>query len=106
MAKFPKRNASGCADPTAYEALTPIVQEEAALEARTTSPTPHGVGGLKWLVFDFYTKLGGPTPHGVGQKCLVWSDGHRPPFPHTETAGTNVPAICCLLFSKNSSNGA
>lgn len=36
MAKFPKRNASGCADPTAYEALTPIVQEEAALEARTT----------------------------------------------------------------------
>lgn len=36
MAKFPKRNASGCADPTAYEALTPIVREEAALEARTT----------------------------------------------------------------------
>lgn len=36
MVKFPKRNASGCADPTAYEALAPIVQEEAALEARTT----------------------------------------------------------------------
>lgn len=36
MIKFPKRNASGCADPTAYEALAPIAQEEAALEARTT----------------------------------------------------------------------
>lgn len=34
--KFPKHNASGCPDPTAHDALLPIAQEEAALEARTT----------------------------------------------------------------------
>lgn len=34
--KFPKRNASGCPDPTAHDALLPIAQEEAALEVRTT----------------------------------------------------------------------
>lgn len=36
MVKFPKRNASGCPDPTAHDALLPIAQEDAALEARTT----------------------------------------------------------------------
>lgn len=36
MVRIPKRNASGCADPTAHDALLPIAQEEAALEARTT----------------------------------------------------------------------
>lgn len=34
--RFPKRNASGCKDPTAYDALQPIAQAEAELEARTT----------------------------------------------------------------------
>lgn len=28
----PKYNASGCADPTAYEALKPIIKEDAELE--------------------------------------------------------------------------
>lgn len=32
--KNPKFNASGCADPTAYEALKPIIQEDAALEKK------------------------------------------------------------------------
>ena len=36
MVKFPKLNASGCPDPTAHDALLPIAQEDAALEARTT----------------------------------------------------------------------
>ena len=30
------------------------------------SPTPHGVGGLKWVGFARYTQKVGPTPHGVG----------------------------------------
>jgi hypothetical protein len=30
----PKLNASGCADPTAFEALKPIIQEDAALEKK------------------------------------------------------------------------
>lgn len=36
MAKFPRRNASGCPDPTAHDALLPIAQADAELEARTT----------------------------------------------------------------------
>lgn len=36
MVKFPKHNASGCPDPTAHDALPPIAQADAALEARTT----------------------------------------------------------------------
>lgn len=36
MVKFPKHNASGCPDPTAHDALLPIAQADAALEARTT----------------------------------------------------------------------
>lgn len=36
MVKLPKRNASGCPDPTAHDALLPITQADAALEARTT----------------------------------------------------------------------
>ena len=36
MIKFPKRNASGCHDPTAHDALLPIAQADAELEARTT----------------------------------------------------------------------
>ena len=36
MVKFPKRNASGCPDPTAHDALRPIAQADTALEARTT----------------------------------------------------------------------
>lgn len=32
--KHPHFNASGCADPTAYEALKPIIQEDAALEKK------------------------------------------------------------------------
>lgn len=36
MVKLPKRNASGCPDPTAHDALLPIAQAEAELEARTT----------------------------------------------------------------------
>lgn len=36
MIKFPKRNASGYPDPTAHDALLPIAQADAALEARTT----------------------------------------------------------------------
>lgn len=36
MANFPKRNASGCLDPTAHDALLPIAQADAALDARTT----------------------------------------------------------------------
>ena len=36
MAKFPRRNASGCPDPTAHDALLPISQADAELEARTT----------------------------------------------------------------------
>ena len=36
MTRFPKRNASGCADPTAHDALLPIAQADEALEARTT----------------------------------------------------------------------
>ncbi|WFD12226.1 hypothetical protein [Tepidibacter hydrothermalis] len=30
----PKFNASGCADPTAYEALKPMIKEDAALEKK------------------------------------------------------------------------
>lgn len=36
MAKFPRRNASGCPDPTAHDALLPIAQADVELEARTT----------------------------------------------------------------------
>lgn len=36
MVKFLKRNASGCLDPTAHDALLPIAQADAALEVRTT----------------------------------------------------------------------
>lgn len=36
MADLSKYNASGCADPTAHDALLPMVQADAALEARTT----------------------------------------------------------------------
>ena len=36
MVKFPKRNASGCPDPTAHDALLPIAQAEEELETRTT----------------------------------------------------------------------
>ena len=36
MINFPKRNASGCADPTAHDAMLPIAQAEADLESRTT----------------------------------------------------------------------
>ena len=36
MAKFQRRNASGCPDPTAHDALLPIAQADAELEARTT----------------------------------------------------------------------
>ncbi|MBS5822427.1 MAG: hypothetical protein KID00_00970 [Clostridium argentinense] len=32
--KNPKLNASGCADPTAYEALKPIIHEDTALEKK------------------------------------------------------------------------
>jgi hypothetical protein len=32
--KNPRYNASGCADPTAFEALKPIIQEDAALEKK------------------------------------------------------------------------
>lgn len=32
--KNPKLNASGCADPTAFEALKPIIQEDTALEKK------------------------------------------------------------------------
>lgn len=35
MSKIPYRNSEGYADPTAYSALEPIAQEEAALEAKT-----------------------------------------------------------------------
>lgn len=36
MVRFPKRNASGCPDPTAHDALLPIAQADADLENRTT----------------------------------------------------------------------
>lgn len=36
MADLSRHNASGCADLTAYDALLPMVQADAALEARTT----------------------------------------------------------------------
>ena len=29
-------------------------------------PTPHGVGGLKFVVVDLRPEQAGPTPHGVG----------------------------------------
>ena len=32
--KNPKFNASGCPDPTAYEALKPIIKEDAELESK------------------------------------------------------------------------
>ena len=32
VGRNPKYNASGCVDPTAYEALKPMIQEDAALE--------------------------------------------------------------------------
>lgn len=34
--KNPHFNASGCADPTAYEALKPIMKEDAELEAKVS----------------------------------------------------------------------
>lgn len=36
MVRVPKCNASGLPDPTAHDALLPIAQAEAELEARTT----------------------------------------------------------------------
>ena len=38
MVKFPKRNASGCPDPTAHDALLPIAQADAALEIICSEP--------------------------------------------------------------------
>lgn len=36
MADLSKYNPSGCADPTAHDALMPIVKADTAIEARTT----------------------------------------------------------------------
>ena len=37
MTRFPKNNASGCADPTAHDALLPIAQADEELERRTNA---------------------------------------------------------------------
>jgi len=51
--KNPKFNASGCPDPTAYEALKPIIKEDTALENRVNTDNNAG----RKLVYDFTDSL-------------------------------------------------
>ena len=64
-------------------------------------PTPHGVGGLKYLGFCISLLAIGPTPHGVGGlKSVVGCGRGRRPMSHPSRGGwieifVLLPALCC-----------
>lgn len=50
-------NASGCADPTAYEALKPIIQEEAELEKKVHNLINVLKFIVEWAGFEFIGRI-------------------------------------------------
>lgn len=53
----PRLNASGCSDPTAYEALKPIIQEDTALERKVHSVIKTLKLIVDWAGFEFIGRI-------------------------------------------------
>ena len=53
----PYYNDSGCADPTAYEALKPIIQEDAALEKKVHNLINVLKFIVEWAGFEFIGRI-------------------------------------------------
>ena len=55
--KNPRFNSSGCADPTAYEALKPIIKEDAAIEKKSHELIKVMKNIAAWAGFEFIERI-------------------------------------------------